>query len=541
MQKTLALLEKNVEWIALALGGLFVLWSAYAYVYIPPATVQVANQVLGPGEVSDFTNKLVKDMKRQITDTSNFKPIDVPQVVTAWEKQMGVPLPGPALPPYAFDSPTSSEATGITSTPVPVGAFFVSELVKLPKADVQPAQNGLSMVAIPGPAGPNGNAQPVANVATEDLAWVSLSAVVPATSLHDAFVAPLGGQNNNPQVVQQLDKLYKTAFLEVQLQRQRATGQVNQQPVFPPDDQGVETVAAPRIQKDDLEPMPDDKANAGSKAAFIHWAEGHLDVITQPKFYDVKAGDIWNSPAAAGAKPPAGGAAAGGVGRPAPNPPPLAVPNPNVPPAGANAAPGVINPLNVANDFVIWAHDETARPGEIYRYRLIYHMKNPVVDEQGIASPKIINVLDIASPPSDWSAPVAIARKTLFWVSSVNRNGTVQMDVFQYAQGQWQKSTTTPLWPGDPVPQTDLAIVDVHVGAGGMRDKYVLVADADGDIHKHSASERNDPKYKEMNDLVSRPAAPAATPVRGVPGGAPPPPPPMQTPVPHRTAAASGR
>jgi len=161
-----------------------------------------------------------------------------------------------------------------------------------------------------------------------------------------------------------------------------------------------------------------------------------------------------------------------------------------------------------------------------------------VIDEKGIAAPKIINTLDIASLPSDWSAPVVIPRKTMFWVSNVNRNGTVQMDVFQYAQGQWQKTTSPQLYPGDQVPTTDLAIVDVHVGAGGMHDKYVLVADADGDIRRHSASERSDAKYKEMLDLVNRPATPAGTPVRGgVPNGAPAPPPAQQS---HRTAAARG-
>ena len=538
MQKTLALLERNVEWIALALGGLFVLWAAYAYVYTPPATVRVGPTVLGPGDVSDYTfEKLAKAGKQQIDATNNFKPIEVPQVVAAWEKQMSLPKPVPVLDRLVFNSPVSTGPGEVIVKNGPLGAFQVNALAQLPKVELQPAQSGLSMIVLPGPGGQKATAQPVANVNNEDLAWVSLSGVVPAKALQEAFAAPLAGQNiNDPNVMAQLEKLYKTAFLEVQLQRQRATGEANGQPVFPNGNQGIETVTPPRIQKDDLEPMPDEKANAGAKASFVNWAEGHLDVITQPKFYDVKGGDIWNSPIAApGAKNAPG--AAPGARAPALNPPPL-VPNPNGAPVPGNAPPGVINPLNVQSDYVIWAHDETGKPGETYRYRLIYHMKNPVIDEQGIASTKIINALDIASPPSDWSAPVVIPRKTMFWVSNVNRNGTVQMDVFQYAQGQWQKTTSAPLYPGDQVPTTDLAIVDVHVGGGGMHDKYVLVADADGDIRRHSASERADAKYKEMLDLVNRPAAPAGTAVRGgVPGGAPPPPPP---PLPRRTAARGG-
>jgi hypothetical protein len=521
MQKTLALLEKNVEWIALALGGLFVLYCAYAYVYTPPATVRVGTQMLGPGEVSDFTNKLVKDMKHQIADTSNFKPIDVPQVLTAWKTQMGVPAPAPAIPQWAINSFVSTGVVQDINRDRTKGSFHVDVLAQLPEAQLQAVQSGLSNVALPAPANPGGNAQPIANAVLEDLTWVSVSAVIPARQLQDAFAAPLAGQDpNNPQVAHDVEALYRTSFLQIELQRQRATGQANGQPVFPPGNQGVETVAAPRIQKDDLEPMPDAKANSPAKAEFIHWAEGHLDVITQPKFYEVKAGDIWNSPAAPAGAKPAPGALALRPGLPPVNPPPMAIPNPNAMP-GANAAPGVINPLNIPADFTVWAHDETAKPGETYRYRLVYHMKNPVVDIKNIAGPKIINVLDIASPPSAWSQPVTIARKIMFWVSSVNRNGTVQMDVFQYSQGQWQKTTTTPLWPGDQVPQTEVAIIDVHAGTT-MRDKYILVADAEGDIKKHPASERNDSKYKEMLDLVNKPVTPAAAPGRTPP--APPPP-----------------
>ena len=46
---------------------------------------------------------------------------------------------------------------------------------------------------------------------------------------------------------------------------------------------------------------------------------------------------------------------------------------------------------------------DSVQPGQTYRYRIVYYMKNPVLGLTGIADKSIENVLEIKSPPSDWS------------------------------------------------------------------------------------------------------------------------------------------
>src|SRR5438270_916044 len=54
MQKAIAFFERNVQWFALGLGGVFLLWTVYAYVAQPKASVELKDkkgQKFGPGEV----------------------------------------------------------------------------------------------------------------------------------------------------------------------------------------------------------------------------------------------------------------------------------------------------------------------------------------------------------------------------------------------------------------------------------------------------------------------------------------------------------
>jgi len=59
MQKILKILEKNVEWLALALGAAFLIWMIYLYGFQKPVTTSVALQTgeakLTPGEVDTKT------------------------------------------------------------------------------------------------------------------------------------------------------------------------------------------------------------------------------------------------------------------------------------------------------------------------------------------------------------------------------------------------------------------------------------------------------------------------------------------------------
>src|SRR5690348_16499745 len=52
MQKVTAILEKNVEWFALGIAGLFFLWMIYGYVVEKPVAVSVGpNAAVSPGDV----------------------------------------------------------------------------------------------------------------------------------------------------------------------------------------------------------------------------------------------------------------------------------------------------------------------------------------------------------------------------------------------------------------------------------------------------------------------------------------------------------
>ena len=59
MQKAIEFLERNVQWFALGLGGLFLLWVVYAFVLTPPVAVSLKDQPkerkFAPGEVEDQT------------------------------------------------------------------------------------------------------------------------------------------------------------------------------------------------------------------------------------------------------------------------------------------------------------------------------------------------------------------------------------------------------------------------------------------------------------------------------------------------------
>src|SRR5579863_4475230 len=230
MQKTLNFLEQNVQWFALALGVIFVIYCAYAYVLTPPASVKLPgqNEALLPGGVEDATDNLIRDLQRQIKETDRFPAIAVNEVVDPWRKSMGMPSQIATLPQYAYSQP-GSEQVNILNPDVGMGTPTVVSLPELPKAQPQTPQSGLSVVAMPAAAGARA-AQPVAG---EDLLWVTVPFIVPAKDIKDAFEKPLAGKKIDPP-------LYQTDVLQIDLQRQRATGvDAAGQPVFPPGDEGV--------------------------------------------------------------------------------------------------------------------------------------------------------------------------------------------------------------------------------------------------------------------------------------------------------------
>jgi hypothetical protein len=197
------------------------------------------------------------------------------------------------------------------------------------------------------------------------------------------------------------------------------------------------------------------------------------------------------------------------------------------PPANGGQAGAAINPFVVVDDIQLWAHDETVKPGQTYRYRVIYKMKNPIFGVQNMAKDELVNQLAIASPPSDWSPAVTVAETTKYWLAQIPRlDLPAKMDVAQWVNGNWTLKKNVPLGPGDGVPGTDMTLVDVRIAdPKSGREKYVLLVSDTGDLKRRDlAGDVADPDHQSILTQL----APAPTP------GPTPPPTPRGRPIPGR-------
>src|SRR6185312_10345016 len=194
MQKTLDILEKNVQWFALGLGGIFLLWVVWSYVITPPATVTMDRKTFGPGEVAEYTaNGPVRDIQNQIDSEKQVAPIQVADVVGPWKTQMEA-VNAPQLPVAWAPQLTHGPTGPIDHPPTPGNPTgLIAAVPQLPKAQPTQSQSGLSVVQLPGQKNNGGNAQAAADEA-RDLPWVSETFVIPASALKAAFEAPLNGQ-----------------------------------------------------------------------------------------------------------------------------------------------------------------------------------------------------------------------------------------------------------------------------------------------------------------------------------------------------------
>src|SRR6185503_354927 len=89
MKKVLDIMEKNVQWLALGLGALYLLWMAYSYVITPPVNVKIGQQELSPGKVDKYIeNNVVTELTTKMNDprTPN---MSAPVYVKAFQDEMG--------------------------------------------------------------------------------------------------------------------------------------------------------------------------------------------------------------------------------------------------------------------------------------------------------------------------------------------------------------------------------------------------------------------------------------------------------------------
>ena len=519
MQKTLAFLEQNVQWLALALAAIFFGLCVWWYVLTPPAQVvnaKLSKEPLTPQNVDELIkNGPVQEITRS-RDSNPEVAISVPDVVRPWQSKMnsaGASLLAATWPRPEYDP---HQIIGGGEGPNIARGDVVKDLPVLPKATPQTAVAGLSVVSAP--VLTQGGAKQVAQTNSDQL-WVTFSAVLPAENIKAAFMTIENALNQKLQAQGLPVYQFKTDILKIELQRQRGSMGPNG-PMFPNSDVGVETIPAPKYL--DQKPLPDPKAQLVEKVNFGDWAEKNIDLVYQPKFFDVHGGSQWTAPTIGGASP-AGAAAAPAPGTPkglAGIPPALpprgvapAQPNPNFgglgnAAAGMNKNLGEIVPANLSQDILVWAHDDTVQPGAVYRYRIVYYMKNPVLGLENIADKSIIDTLEVKSPPSDWSTPVTVPQVTKFWFARAGTNALA--DIYHWENGGWTRKQNVPINPGDRVADSEWTVVDVHNGSR-EREKYVILTNDNGEIvRRFPNSDRNNDEKKALDTQITSGAAAGA-------------------------------
>ncbi len=560
MQKVTEILQKYVEWIAIGLGALFVIWMAYSYILQSPATVQVDGQTLGPGEVARHTqDTIAQQLQSKINNTAPITmavPHPAQQFVEAmaWkaapEKSLAsIWTPLPANLAKSAEQPGKQGPGG--QQPLPVG---VALLVAPPAPTPEQARVGRSTVNKPG--GPAD--------ATMDIDWVTQSFTIPMGALNAAF--------QQAHIPQNIPQLYSTCFLQLEMVRQEVD--VNGKDVGPPT---VVQLPANAPNGNAQQKYPGDKAPQADLVQYLSWAAQHTQQILRPDFYTVVKGDPWAAPGTQVAEqqqqytldnPPPGWqndpawhdavmrhrqelykqrleqqrksaparpmpsqfpSAAPALRDPARPAPPARVPNMDPPaampaagemrPAGTDPAAqapiptGEFDPSKFNQPTLVWVHDLNVTPGKTYKYKLRYRIRNPLFGVSNVAKdPQFANVFALVSEDSEWSKPVAVPAKTNFFVARnvVAGATSVQFEVFRWEDGV-QHSTFFMVSPGDTIgsPKDGIDYSTDWTLVGFQNDPrtgnvQILLVDKEGTMMTRSSqADQANPLYKTLKDAAN--------------------------------------
>lgn len=337
MQKVTDFLEKNVQWVAIALGGIYLIWMVYCYVLnTSTMDVQVGGQQMAPGKVDSYVlNNVAQPLAEKIKsarpvpipvpdfgDAVNLKVAEPPALAVNWtNSQTRAPLipdltqnpnnpanpaqPGPGgtavagvkkveqlpQPPKPTELATSMGRSSVYIPPQMVNATFLQAqqaATAAPAANGQPPQQ-------PPPApqpppqpqiqtGPNGQPQLVGQngqvIPGTDIDWVTVSYKIQMQDLANEF--------NRCNIPQGQQGQGNTCFLDVELLRQEQ---------LPNGQWGNDTVV-PKLTTTDQPSMPDEK-NLPPRAvlqAYVNWATSNLAELLHPAFYTFLQGDQWMLP-----------------------------------------------------------------------------------------------------------------------------------------------------------------------------------------------------------------------------------------------------
>jgi hypothetical protein len=176
--------------------------------------------------------------------------------------------------------------------------------------------------------------------------------------------------------------------------------------------------------------------------------------------------------------------------------------------------PGEFDPRNPPDHRIVgWAHDDSVRPGHIYRYRVVYKIRSPLWNRpSALKDPKLADQYALSSNPAEWSKEIEVASLTNFFVLQSQDGGRARVAVFRWQNGQVHQKEFD-VMPGDVIGGPDSAAgVDFTTGwtmvdsVKDLRtdDTYVILLNPDGQLTRRSARvDKSSPEYQRAQQQVA--------------------------------------
>lgn len=563
MQKLLDILEQYVEWIALGVAALFLLFVVVVYLIGTPVSGKVGEETVTLSNVDDYIydtsaaglesamqhNALpqatIEPYARRFGELMELKQVPAPQAQGGLWMMAGV-TPGAPVQQVSLASsggPATRRDGAIAKLPdeLPAPSF---DKASMGRSSVTTSAEGAQAAAGP----------------TSDKLWVTVGFTVSPDEIEKTLTAA------------SIPSSLHTAFLRVQVIREEQ---------FPDGKWGKPTEISPLAMSGVPEfPSP---RRSSEQWSYLDWASRNVQTLLVPPFYQVVEGDQWYAPGQPNPNIPA---EIKTVASPAPQPrqrseagmprprrssrtpeyvpgdadrlnraadvfyqaalPPEIGPefpeagfDPNMPagrqanrpaitvPEGYMVPQGAFRPSELTQDIYFWVHDDTVESEKTYRYKAVYLLKNPVFGQRNLVQDDALaGQLALRSAESDWTSPITVPPITRFFIASGIGPGSssVKMEVYRWQNGKWQQKAFL-VSPGDMIGamedgvdyRTGWTLVDLKSDA--MTREGIVLADPDGRLvaRSYQADQGQIGKFKKDIRWVD----PNATPPRAAPTAPP--------------------
>ena len=578
MKKLVEIAEQYIEWVALALGGVFLLLMMFLYLLSTPVSKELGNKKVTLSDV----DRVIYEDQASLLDTAMKADVEVPLAVRPFAGQFKDALAMKDAKPLLIADhhrwiSIPAAPTIIIRDPdkTPVNQVLVRQLPEpLPAAVWHSVSIGRSVIpvpVVPGVAGvPAAVVAMVPAVAGQvgqagmDKLWVTEAFSIPTQKIAEAFSAA------------QIPAGLPTAILAIELIREEQL----------PDGQWGSAKLIKSLAIHQMMAFPAE-GNVSDESNYLEWATRNTTTLILPSFHMVVAGEKWYAPgqvnpnianpadatvrpvvpvpmpgprsparprprnyAPSDARPAAFDMFAQATPNPWGNMPPGMPPGPNMMPGYPDpsmmSAPGVAVPASavpegftvpngnfVASDLkkniFVWAHDDTVEPDKVYRYKLRYCLKSPVYRSNVVADPKLARQFSLLSTESGWSEAVVIPPTVyVFLASGVTANTTsAKFDVLRWQNGKWHKKSFTAESGdviGGAVKDSDIdyttgySLVDMKLDVV-TRDPKVVLSNRTGELSTRSLR-------TDLSEIITVQkqvgyAEPIPVPKTGMPGGMP--------------------